>query len=112
MQRPAQMTGFSRRTGTIPVRPRGFPRAAGYLARFNLNHAMHSFCDIETDQMQAHRAALPPANPPPSRLAALLQSFSRHAGAIAVDHTHLPPLDKISGRSGNFHPPPRPNRCC
>ena len=56
---------------------------------------MLSFCDIETDKMQAHRAALPPPEPRHSRLAGLLEAFIRHAGAIAVDHSHMLPLDKI-----------------
>lgn len=51
---------------------------------------------------------LPPsaaAAKPPSRLAALLDVFFRHAGAIAVDHIHMMPLDHISGRTGMLKPP-------
>jgi hypothetical protein len=49
-------------------------------------------------------------NPPPSRFAKFLDFVIRHAGSVAVDHTHLLPLDRISGRTGI--PQPRPfNRC-
>jgi hypothetical protein len=60
---------------------------------------MLSCCDIETDRMQAHRAALPTPEPRRSRLAGLLATFIRHAGTIAVDHTHLmSPARRVAAR--------------
>ncbi len=47
----------------------------------------------------------------PSRWAALLQWFVRHAGTVAVDHTHLLPPDQISCHTGTGIAPP-PARCC
>jgi len=58
-------------------------------------------------------APLPAAPTPPrsSRLAVFFDLFFRHAGAIAVDHTHMLPLDRVSGRTGIFNPPAA-RRCC
>ena len=75
---------------------------------------MFSISEIETEKIEAHRQAALAANPPPpSRLAIFFEKFVRHAGAIAVDHTHLLPLDRVSGRTGIFNPPAaRTCRCC
>ena len=73
---------------------------------------MESLCDLETPKMEAARHAALAANPPPpSRLARWLDAFVKHAGAVPVDHTHMLPFGRISGRTGIFNPP-APRRCC
>ena len=73
---------------------------------------MFTLSEIETEKTDAHRrAALAAVPAKPSRLAALLDKFFKHAGAIAVDHTHMLPLDRVSGRTGIYNPPAR-CRCC
>jgi hypothetical protein len=55
----------------------------------------------------SHRAtpATPPTHPPH-----WLDTFFKYAAPIAVDHTHLLPLDRIAGRTGNVAPTER-SRC-
>ncbi len=48
---------------------------------------------------------------PASRLARFFDTFFRYASAIAIDHTHMLPLDRVSGRTG-IVPPRAPQRCC
>ncbi len=53
---------------------------------------MESICDLETAQQEKLRFS-PSATPSP-RLS-FWEQFIRHAGRIAVDHTHLLPLDTL-----------------
>jgi hypothetical protein len=74
---------------------------------------MLSCCDIETDRMQAHRAALPTPEPRRSRLAGLFDALFRHAGAYPVDHMYVLPRERNS--HGIELPPPAaaaPECCC
>jgi hypothetical protein len=50
-------------------------------------------------------------SPPPSRFAKLLDFVIRHAGSVAVDHTHLLSFDRVSGRTGAVTPKPKHRRC-
>lgn len=66
----------------------------------------------QTENSAAVVPAATEASPSPaSRLARFFDTFFRYAGAIAVDHTHMLPLDRVSGRTG-IVPPRAPQRCC
>jgi len=49
-------------------------------------------------------------SPQPSRLQRFVDFVLRHGGAVAVDHTHMLPLDRVSGRTGIVRPKAR-ERC-
>jgi hypothetical protein len=67
--------------------------------------------NAETNQVAAEPQTASIVTSSRSWLASLFDVFVRHAGVIAVDHTHMPPLDRVSGRTGLFNPPVA-GRCC
>jgi hypothetical protein len=72
---------------------------------------MNTSSNIATSQLAVPPPTSTTITPTPSsRLAAFFDILIRHAGAIAVDHTHMPPLDRVSGRTGLFNRPA--SRCC
>jgi hypothetical protein len=81
---------------------------------------MFTLPEIENETNHAQRLPAPapaapgaaPAPAQPPRLHAWLDAFFRHAGAIAVDHTHLLPLARISGRTGVYTPVAKVRGCC
>jgi hypothetical protein len=66
-----------------------------------------SCCSLENSA--ALSSATAPARAP--RLTRLLDFVIRHAGAVAVDHTHILPLDRVSGRTGIVQPAPARRDC-
>ena len=80
---------------------------------------MFTLPEIENETNNAQRLPVPARSPTPaaaparpSRLHTWLDAFFRHAGAIAVDHTHLLPLARISGRTGAGRPAVKGRGCC
>ena len=78
------------------------------------------FLPVDYAALVHHFPPSPPMNrlsvpakksPPPSRFAKLLDFVIRHAGSVAVDHTHLLPLDRVSGRTGAITPTSTHRRC-
>ncbi len=53
---------------------------------------MESFCDLETAQQEKLRFS---SQTLPAPRLSFWQQFIRHAGQVAVDHTHLLPLDTL-----------------
>jgi hypothetical protein len=63
---------------------------------------------------QSHHESNQPAAPAatPTRSTSWLDTFFKYAAAVAVDHTHMLPLDRVSGRTGHVTPAKPGSACC